>query len=61
MRICKYILTFLAALTFVDHGFGAVLGGIHDPLHFLVVDEVQQVRAATGDAEHGFLLNSDAV
>ena len=61
MRICLHILTFLAALTFVDHGFGAVLGGVHDPLHFLVVDEVEQVRAATGDAEYGFLLNSDAV
>jgi len=48
MRICKHILTFLAALTFVDHGFGAVLGGVHDPLHFLVVDKVEQVRAATG-------------
>ena len=51
MRICKHILTFLAALTFVDHGFGAGLAGVHDPLDFLVVDEVQQVRAATGDAE----------
>jgi hypothetical protein len=53
MRICKHILTFLAALTFVDHGFGAGFGGVHDPLDFLVVNEVQQVRAATGDAEHG--------
>ena len=61
MRICKHILTFLAALTFVDHGFGAVLGGIHDPLHFLVVDEVQQVRAATGDAEHGAGLDAFVV
>lgn len=61
MRICKHILAFLAALTFVDHGFGAVLGGIHDPLDFLIVDEVQEVRATAGNAEHGFLLNSDAV
>ena len=36
---------------FVHHGFGAVLGGVHDPLHFLVVDKVEQVRAATGDTE----------
>ena len=42
-----------AHLDFIDHGFGAVFGGVHDPLHFLVVNEVQQVRAATGDAEHG--------
>ena len=42
-----------AHLDFVDHGFCASFGGVHDPLHFLVVDEVQQVRAATGDAEHG--------
>ena len=61
MRICKHILTFLAALTFVDHGFGAVLGGVHDPLHFLVVNEVQQVRAATGDAEHGAGLDAFVV
>ena len=61
MRICKHILTFLAALTFVDHGFGAVLGGVHDPLDFLVVDEVQQVRAATGDAEHGAGLDAFVV
>ena len=27
-----------AHLDFIDHGFGAVLGGVHDPLHFLVVD-----------------------
>ena len=61
MRICKHILTFLAALTFVDHGFGAGFGGVHDPLHFLVVDEVQQVRAATGDAEHGAGLDAFVV
>ena len=61
MRICKHILTFLAALTFVDHGFGAVLGGVHDPLDFLVVNEVQQVRAATGDAEHGAGLDAFVV
>ena len=42
-----------AHLDFVDHGFGAVLGGVHDPLHFLIVDKVQEVRAATGDTEHG--------
>ena len=29
-----------AHLDFVHHGFGAVLGGVHDPLHFLVVNEV---------------------
>ena len=46
---------------FVDHGFGAGLAGVHDPLDFLVVDKVQEVRAATGDTEQGFLLNSDAV
>ncbi len=61
MRICKHILTFLAALTFVDHGFGAVLGGVHDPLHFLIVDKVEQVRAATGDAEHGAGLDAFVV
>ena len=27
-----------AHLDFVDHGFGAIFGGVHDPLHFLVVD-----------------------
>ena len=53
MRICKHILTFLAALTFVDHGFGAGLAGVHDPLDFLIVDEVQQVRATAGNAEYG--------
>ena len=42
-----------AHLDFVDHGFGAGFGGVHDPLHFLIVDKVEQVRAATGDAEHG--------
>ena len=42
-----------AHLDFVDHDFCAVLGGVHDPLHFLIVDKVEQVRAATGDAEHG--------
>lgn len=50
-----------AHLDFVDHGFGAVLGGVHDPLDFLVVDEVQQVRAATGDAEHGAGLDAFVV
>ena len=50
-----------AHLDFIDHGFGAVLGGVHDPLHFLVVDEVQQVRAATGDAEHGAGLDAFVV
>ena len=52
---------FGAHLDFVDHGFGAVLGGVHDPLHFLVVNEVQQVRAATGDAEHGAGLDAFVV
>ena len=61
MRICKHILTFLAALTFVDHGFGSIFGGVHNPLHFLVVNEVQQVRAATGDAEHGAGLDAFVV
>ena len=61
MRICKHILTFLAALTFVDHGFGAGLGGVHNPLHFLIVDKVEQVRAATGDAEHGAGLDAFVV
>ncbi len=42
-----------AHLDFVHHGFGAVLGGVHNPLHFLIVDKVEQVRAATGDTEHG--------
>ena len=42
-----------AHLDFVHHGFGAGFGGVHDPLHFLIVDKVQEVRAATGDAEHG--------
>ncbi len=42
-----------AHLDFIDHGFGASFGGVHDPLHFLIVDKVEQVRAATGDAEHG--------
>lgn len=46
---------------FIDHGFGAVLGGVHDPLDFLVVNEVQQVRAATGDAEHGAGLDAFVV
>ena len=61
MRICKHILAFLAALTFVDHGFGAGFGGVHDPLHFLIVDKVEQVRAATGDAEHGAGLDAFVV
>ncbi len=52
---------FGAHLDFIDHGFGAVLGGVHDPLHFLVVDEIQQVRAATGDAEHGAGLDAFVV
>ena len=42
-----------AHLDFVHHGFGAGFGGVHDPLDFLIVDKVQQVRAATGDTEHG--------
>ena len=50
-----------AHLDFIDHGFGTVLGGVHDPLDFLVVDEVQQVRAATGDAEHGAGLDAFVV
>lgn len=50
-----------AHLDFIDHGFGAVLGGVHDPLDFLVVNEVQQVRAATGDAEHGAGLDAFVV
>lgn len=50
-----------AHLDFVDHGFGAGFGGVHDPLDFLVVNEVQQVRAATGDAEHGAGLDAFVV
>ena len=50
-----------AYLDFVHHGFGAGFGGVHDPLHFLVVDEVQEVRAATGDAEHGAGLDAFVV
>ena len=50
-----------AHLDFVHHGFGAVFGGVHDPLDFLVVNEVQQVRAATGDAEHGAGLDAFVV
>mgnify|MGYP006988834020 CR=1 FL=1 len=50
-----------AHLDFVDHGFGAVLGGVHDPLDFLVVNEVQEVRAATGDTEHGAGLDAFVV
>lgn len=50
-----------AHLDFVDHGFGAGFGGVHDPLHFLIVDKVQQVRAATGDAEHGAGLDAFVV
>lgn len=50
-----------AHLDFIDHGFGAVFGGVHDPLDFLVVNEVQQVRAATGDAEHGAGLDAFVV
>ena len=50
-----------AHLDFIDHGFGAGFGGVHDPLHFLVVDEVQQIRAATGDAEHGAGLDAFVV
>lgn len=61
MRICKHILTFLAALTFVDHGFGAGFGCVHDPLHFLIVDKVEQVRATTGDTEHGTGLDAFVV
>ena len=50
-----------AHLDFVHHGFGAGFGGVHDPLHFLVVDEVQEVRTATGDAEHGAGLDAFVV
>ena len=50
-----------AHLDFVDHGFGAGFGGVHNPLHFLIVDKVEQVRAATGDAEHGAGLDAFVV
>ena len=50
-----------AHLDFVDHGFGAGFGGVHDPLHFLIVDKVEQVRTATGDAEHGAGLDAFVV
>ena len=50
-----------AHLDFVNHGFGASFGGVHDPLHFLIVDKVEQVRAATGDAEHGAGLDAFVV
>ena len=50
-----------AHLDFVDHGFGAGFGGVHDPLHFLIVDKVEEVRAATGDAEHGAGLDAFVV
>ena len=50
-----------AHLDFVHHGFGTRFGGVHDPLDFLVVDKVQQVRAATGDAEHGAGLDAFVV
>ena len=50
-----------AHLDFVHHGFGAGFGGVHDPLDFLVVDEIQQVRTATGDAEHGACLDAFVV
>lgn len=50
-----------AHLDFIDHGFGAGLAGVHDPLDFLVVDEVQQVRAAAGNAEHGAGLDAFVV
>ena len=50
-----------AHLDFVHHGFGTGFGGVHDPLDFLVVDEVQEVRAATGDAEHGAGLDAFVV
>ena len=50
-----------AHLDFVHHGFGAGFGGVHDPLHFLIVDKVEQVRAATGDAEHGAGLDAFVV
>ena len=50
-----------AHLDFIDHGFGAGFGGVHDPLHFLIVDKVEQVRAATGDTEHGAGLDAFVV
>ena len=50
-----------AHLDFVDHGFGAGFGGVHDPLHFLIVDKVEEVRTATGDAEHGAGLDAFVV
>ena len=50
-----------AHLDFVDHGFCACFGGVHDPLHFLVVDKVEQVRAATGDTELGAGLDAFVV
>ena len=50
-----------AHLDFVDHGFCAGFGGVHDPLHFLIVDKVEQVRAATGDTEHGAGLDAFVV
>ena len=50
-----------AHLDFVDHGFGAGFGGVHDPLHFFIVDKVEQVRAATGDTEHGAGLDAFVV
>ena len=52
---------FGAHLDFVDHGFCAGFGGVHDPLHFLIVDKVEQVRAATGDTEHGAGLDAFVV
>ena len=50
-----------AHLDFVNHGFGTCFGGVHDPLHFLIVDKVEEVRAATGDAEHGAGLDAFVV
>ena len=50
-----------AHLDFVHHGFGAGFGGVHDPLHFLIVDKVKQVRAATRDTEHGAGLDAFVV
>ena len=50
-----------AHLDFVNHGFCASFGGVHDPLHFLIVDKVEQVRTATGDAEHGASLDAFVV
>ena len=52
---------FRAHLDFVHHGFGTRFGGVHDPLDFLIVDKVQQVRAATGDAEYGAGLDAFVV